>query len=368
MKKYHKNLHEASIKADLFLNRIFSSIEVTLPDIPKEEIYKYPSMIVSSHRSHMDYILIGIQLDKIGMKNLRFAAGDNLTNMPYLGKIFRSWGAFSVYRAQAMKKSYINQLCRQVVKMLKDDDNIIVFPEGGRSYGGSMMDIKGGIIAANIFAQHESPDEKHMFLPIAVSYERLPEILYFNMLKKGKALLKNKPGFIGRMIGNFYYFGADLLAFAKFLSAPKFKRKYGHVYIDIGKPFAVSDITDVCANFNSSMKSEFAAHKLSLQESAVIIKKEISKLYRLLPMHFLAKVLQDKSTLNRLEAARAIEKLRKNLHPDYYNLKSIKDLSAAQIVRIGIRQLKYTNSIRILRKNISVKNRFYIDYYAAAFE
>lgn len=368
MKEYHKNLHKASLKADLFLNRIFSSIEVSLPDIPSEELSKYPTMVVSSHRSHMDYILIGIELDKAGMKNLRFAAGDNLTNMPYVGKVFRSWGAFSVYRAQAMKRSYISKLSQQVVGMLEDGDNIIVFPEGGRSYKGNMMDIKGGIIAANIFAQHSSPGNTYNFLPIAISYERLPEILYFNMLKKGKALLKDKPGIIGRLIGNFYYFGADLFAFAKFLSAPKFKRKYGHVYIDIGKPIAVSDITDVQKNFNSSMKSEFAAHKVALQESSIRIKSEIAKLYRLLPMHFVAKVLKEKNVCKRLEAARAVDKIIKSIDPAEYNLKSVSNLSAAEIVRIGIRQLKYTNSVRTLRKNISVKNESFINYYAAALE
>ncbi len=368
MKEYHKNLHKASLKADLFLNRIFSSIEVSLPNIPQEDISKFPTMVVSSHRSHMDYILIGIELDKVGMKNLRFAAGDNLTNMPYVGKVFRSWGAFSVYRAQSMKRSYISKLSKQVVDMLENGDNIIVFPEGGRSYKGNMMDIKGGVIAANIFAQFKSPENIHNFLPIAISYERLPEILYFNMLKKGKALLKDNPGIIGKIIGNFYYFGADLFAFAKFLSAPKFKRKYGHVYIDIGKPLAVSDITDVKANFNSSMKSEFASHKVSLQESSVRIKKEIAKLYRLLPMHFVAKVLKEKPVCKRLEAAREVEKIRKNLDSQEYNLKSVSHLSAAEIVRIGIRQLKYTNSIRTLRKNISIKNQSFIDYYAAALD
>lgn len=368
MKEYQKNLHRASLKADLFLNKIFSSIEVSLPDIPVEDIYKYPSMVVSSHRSHMDYILIGIQLDKVGLKNLRFAAGDNLTNMPYVGKIFRSWGAFSVYRAQAMKRSYISKLSRQVVGMLNDGDNIIVFPEGGRSYAGNMMDMKGGIIAANIFAQHESPEKPHMFLPIAVSYERLPEILYFNMLKKGKALLKDNPGIFGKLIGSFYYFGADLFAFAKFLSAPKFKRKYGHVYIDIGKPIPVSEITDVSKNYNDKMKSEFAAHKTSLQESSIKIKEEISKLYRILPMHILAKVLKERRVCNRLQAARAVESLKKSLEDETHNLKSVSSLSAAEIVRIGIRQLKYTSAVRTVRKNISIKNQSYIDYYAAALD
>ncbi len=55
-------------------------------------------MIVSSHRSHLDYILLGIHCSKLGYRNLRFAAGDNLTRMPYIGTKFASLGAFPIYR------------------------------------------------------------------------------------------------------------------------------------------------------------------------------------------------------------------------------------------------------------------------------
>lgn len=368
MKQYQIALHSAAQKATLFLNRIFTTIELVGPELGEGALPENPVMVVSSHRSHLDYILIGMMLDKVGLRNLRFAAGDNLTNMPYVGKNFRAWGAFSVYRSQATKRSYILKLAHQVVEMLETGDNIIVFPEGGRSYSGKMLEMKTGIIASNIFAAHKNPSLNPFFLPIAVSYERLPEIRYFDILNKGKMLLKENPGLIKKLLGNILYFGADLYAFALFLSAPWFRRKYGKVYIDIGKPLPLSEVCDIEKNFDPSMKNEFSQHKKSLAECSTRIQKEIIQLYRILPMHILAAVLKKQGPLSRPAAVKAVAKMKKQLAEKGLNLKTVSPLSPADIVRLGIRQLKYTKSIKTSMRQIRIKKQTYIDYYAAATE
>ena len=365
MRDYHKAIKKSSISADIFLKKIFTEIDVEVPSISQDELHKYPTMIVSSHRSHLDYILIGINLTKLGFSNLRFAAGDNLTNMPYVGKKFRSWGAFSVYRAMAMKRSYLIKLSNQVAEMLVDGDNIIVFPEGGRSYSGEMLDIKGGVIAAAILAQYQNPDLDIKYLPIAVSYEKLPEIRYFSRLKKGKKILSEKPNFVNKILGNFNYFGADLFAFAKFLLAPKFRQKYGKVYIDIGEPISINEITDIKANFNSTSKSPFAAHKRSLAEAGTFIKQKITELYRILPLHIVSKILLDSKDIEVKHIEKLVDGLRKQLSKENMNLKTLSNYTNSEIVSIGLEQLQYTNAVIVDNGIVKIKQKLFIEYYSA---
>ena len=162
----------------------------------------------------MDYILLGIHCSKLGYRDLRFAAGDNLIRMPYLGPKFSSLGAFPIYRDRVMSRKYILGLCEDVAAMLDNGDNVIVFPEGGRSYSGAMLKMKAGLIAANIIAQFRSPQRRHYYLPFTVSYEVLPEIGYLSCLEKGRRLRRGKHGLLTRAAGSFFYWGADLTALA----------------------------------------------------------------------------------------------------------------------------------------------------------
>ena len=103
MKEYHTTLHNVSAPVEAFMQKIFTTINIDGPAIPPEKINENPTMAVCTHRSHLDYILLGMVLHQLHLNNLRFAAGDNLTNLPFLGRKFRSLGAFTVYRANAHK-------------------------------------------------------------------------------------------------------------------------------------------------------------------------------------------------------------------------------------------------------------------------
>jgi len=194
-KEYHRRI--ASVKAAVndFFDRNFTETRIDGPRLDAEELQKSPVMFVSTHRSHVDYFLAGISFFKMGFRNLRFAAGDNLTKLPYIGPRFLAFGAFAVARDGGFERNYVRNLCAQVVKMLEDGDAVLVFPEGGRSYTGAMLDIKGGILNAALMTQAANPNKDVYLLPAAISYECPPDVPFFPTLLKGRRCARSQATF-----------------------------------------------------------------------------------------------------------------------------------------------------------------------------
>lgn len=366
MRQYQQCLQSIANPVNSFFRKTFSKIIFDGPKFPAETVNLNPTMVVCTHRSHLDYIMIGNELHKAGMKNMRFAAGDNLTNLPIIGKKFRSYGAFPVYRAHSRRRNYVFELTRQVMDMLDNQDNIILFPEGGRSYDGSMKELKGGILAASILAQYRSANRTYEYLPMAVSYERLPELVYFDLLQEGKELRSQKGGFIKKIQGDLYYYGADLLAFAVFIVAHRFGKNYGEVYIDYGAPIPVNNIVNLQENYEPNAKNEFFAHKTSIQKTSDAIYKQFLQLYRILPMHVVAEILIDKGTCGKNELIQHIPYLVESLQKKQRNCKTLNVLSREQIAEKGIEQLVYSKALSVKAGMLSAKHIKHLQYYAAA--
>jgi glycerol-3-phosphate O-acyltransferase len=365
MNNYHQGLQSVVEPTTSLLESTFNHLYINGPEIPNEVCHS-PTMIVSSHRSHADYFILGEKFHRLGINNLRFAAGDNLTKFPIIGKKFLSYGAFAVERNRTSGKNYVRTLCDQVVGMVEKGDNIIVFPESGRSYYGSMLEARGVILSAHIIAQYRHPETKHFMIPVTISYEQLPELLYFKMLQRGKRLRKESRNIFSKAYGDLLYFGSDLLAFGKFMNASKFGVHYGDVYIDYGHPFVVQDVVDLKANYKTAARDELSGHRESVQQICNHLFKQMVSLYRVLPMHLVASIL--KQTGSPVSSARAAElagPLSEKLQQSGRNCRSIIELPATQIIEKGIQQLIVMKSITIKNQAITVTNASVIDYYAA---
>jgi 1-acyl-sn-glycerol-3-phosphate acyltransferase len=351
---------------DRFFGRAFSKTHVNRTGFSPEMFKDSMVMVVSTHRSQTDYFLFGWVLFKSGIKYLRIAAGDNLTNLPFIGKKFSSFGAFPVRRDMAFRKNYVRQLCLDVVSMLENHEPILLFPEGGRSYGGNMMEPKGGILLSAVLAQARNPDKKVYLLPGAVSYEHLPELPYFEMLGKGKGMRKKSNNFFRRFIGTLYYFGADIIAFSKLMLRTRLGLHQGEVYVDIGAPIAVKDIVDVKANFNAAARDEFSGHQASMRIICGRLYGVFQSLYRLLPEHVVAGALKGNPSLSKTAVVAALQTIVGSLRDRNRNTTALDGLDGDRILAVGVKQLRYFKAIDVRGDNIFIKKQFIIDYFAAA--
>jgi 1-acyl-sn-glycerol-3-phosphate acyltransferase len=366
-RSYHDEVAKVSDGIIAFFKKTFSEVHFEGPPFDPAEVQRSPVMFVGTHRSHADYFFIGSNFLKLGFRNIRFAAGDNLTRLPWIGPRFLTFGAFAVARDSGFDRNYVRRLCAQVIKMLEDGDSVLVFPEGGRSYGGSMLEIKGGILNAALMLQAASPERDVFLVPAAISYDCPPDLPYFPLLLKGKTLRKHSNGFFKRTLGSVYYFGADIMAFLPFLFAHYFGRRYGALYMDYGTPVSVRSIVDLEANRVPNARDEFAAHLASLDIVGERVRKMFVAAYRILPVHLVSAAIKtggaDVIDPAALEAGAAA--MKESLAGEGRNCKTIGALSPREIVSKGIEQLRKLKAVKVTRKGMHIRKAFIIDYFAA---
>ena len=366
MKSYHNEVNKVRKSIHAFFDKAFVPFEINGPDVstlcgPKSGVF-----VVSSHRSHTDYFMMGLIMHERGVANIRFAAGDNLTNMPILGPRFQAWGAFTVERDSSLQRSYVRNLCEKVVGMLADGDSILVFPEGGRSYGGGMMEIRSGITAAGILAQERDPSRTIYYIPAAISYERPPELAFFPMVKAGKNLRKPAKNVFQRLIGALLYFGGDMLPFALFLLLPRFGKRYGGAYLDYGSPVKLTDWVDFAAAKDAGARDDFSAHRGSMQVLSKKIAEALRSLYRILPAHVLASIIIDRGATTVEQARGLCPEVVAELNKLGRNCTTINTLTPEQIVESGCAVMKSFGALRAKGGVLVVRKPWIVRYYAAA--
>jgi 1-acyl-sn-glycerol-3-phosphate acyltransferase len=359
-------MNHVAYKVGRFLDRTFKDVHREGPSISPEQIRKLSIMPVCTHRSQIDYFILGCFLHSIGVHRVRYAAGDNLTGLPILGARFQDCGAFPVSRSRVRNRAYVRSLCEQVVGMLAGGDSVVVFPEGGRSYLGRMMDMKSGLIGACVMAQWRNPEDEFAFFPVAISYERVPELSYFDMLRKGRDIRATNGNLLNRLRGNAYYFGADLLAFSKFMLASRTSAHYGTVYVDHGEPLAVRALVDLDALYDAGARDEFSALRRAMQKAGEHLHRHFLRLYRLLPSHVLSVVLQTTPETSRMSAVNRIGEIVSDLNAQDRNTKSLNCLTEQQILDHGTAQLTALKAIACKRDRLAVRRPTIIQYHAAS--
>jgi glycerol-3-phosphate O-acyltransferase len=304
----------------------------------------------------------------MGFKNLRFAAGDNLTKLPYIGPRFKAFGAFTVSWDSAFERNYVGKLCAEVVNVLENRDAVLVFPEGGRSYTGSMLDIKGGVLNAALLSQAANPQGDVYLFPVAVSYDYPPDLPYFPLLLKGKKYRKKSNNFFTRLLGSVYYFGADILAFVPFLLTKHLPRSYGSIYMDYEAPVSVKSLVDLEANRVSKARDEFSAHRVSLDKVSGQIYKKFLSLYRILPVHAVCAAIKTQN--NNPVSVSALEesagKIKDTASKAERNCKTLNALTNAQIVTDGLEKLRKLKAVKIAGGAVTVRKPHIIDYFSSA--
>lgn len=194
---------------------------------------------ISNHVSHADYMTLWYQFYKQGSKMPRIAAGKNL-DLPWLKKFadIGKLGAFWVdrERIKASDKEAVSGLNGSMTEILKDREDILIFPEGGRSYNNHIFDrYKTGILKRSL-RLGDDPE----IVSIAVDYTKRIEEDYFKALAWSK-----RQGKWGRRL----YVGIDTFAFAK----AYLLREDRTAFINAGQPKKLSEIVSDPQDIKSAL-------------------------------------------------------------------------------------------------------------------
>ena len=120
-------------------------IRIVMPTMVKgvENLPKSGAMLCPNHSSNWDPVLVFISLP--GDYNLRTMAKHTLFNVPVLGWIIEKLGGFPVDRG-----SMDIQAVKTAMQAVKDDGNLMIFPEGQRVSAEGEVEAKGGVAVIGI--------------------------------------------------------------------------------------------------------------------------------------------------------------------------------------------------------------------------
>ncbi|MBS2019440.1 MAG: 1-acyl-sn-glycerol-3-phosphate acyltransferase [Deltaproteobacteria bacterium] len=137
-------------------------------------------VLLPSHKSHVDYIILSRLFFRANMPVPLVAAGDNLSFFP-LGPVLRRAGAFFIRRSFKGDRLYGAVVDAYMRRLLKDGWPLEFFLEGGRSRTGKLLPPKLGLLSIVVDAvlgaesSAEGAGRKVYFCPISIGYERLVE-------------------------------------------------------------------------------------------------------------------------------------------------------------------------------------------------
>ena len=201
------------------MKRIFSSIEVHRLAEITEDAKRHPIVLVPSHRSYFDFLILSCLFYQNYLVPPHIAARENMAFGPF-GFLFRRMGAFF------LRKSFDDPLYKEVFRayvayLVNEGFTQEFFIEGGRSRTGKTLAPRLGMLSWDVDAFLESERRDLFFVPIAISYERLVE--ESGMIEELAGGEKTEESVLG------------LLRARKYL-----QRRFGSAHVSFGEPISLA--------------------------------------------------------------------------------------------------------------------------------
>lgn len=132
-------------------------------------------LLVPTHQSNIDSILIGYVIYLMGLPPFAYGAGLNLFSNPVLSFFMSNLGAYTVDR-QKTNRIYKSVLKNYSIRILREGIHSIFFPAGGRVRSGAIESkLKLGLLGTALEAQIENlqegnPNPNIYIVPMTTSY------------------------------------------------------------------------------------------------------------------------------------------------------------------------------------------------------
>jgi glycerol-3-phosphate O-acyltransferase len=161
------------------LHRIFDGLEVDEAGLEgvRQAAHRGPIILVPSHKSHIDYLVLSSLFAENDLVPPHIAAGANLSFFP-LGFLFRRAGAFFLRRSFKGDRLYGVVFRGYVRRLLREGYSVEFFIEGGRSRTGKLLAPKLGLLGMIVEAALEDDGgrARHaQLVPVSIGYEKVIE-------------------------------------------------------------------------------------------------------------------------------------------------------------------------------------------------
>ena len=183
-----------------------------------------PLVVLPSHKSHLDYLVISYLFYTNGGAVPHIAAGSNLNFFP-LGNVFRRAGAFFIRRSFKQDEIYARTLRAYLLKLLKEGHTVEFFIEGGRSRTGKLLKPRYGLLGHVVDAVAAGQVHDVALCPTAVGYEVIVEgQSYARELSGGNKTSEN----VGQLFG----------------AATVLRERFGRVHVSFSDPLSLRELLE----------------------------------------------------------------------------------------------------------------------------
>ncbi len=212
----------------------------------REAMERYPGILLWSHRSNLDTLVLAAALQEQGIPPAHLFAGINMAFGP-MGAIMRRAGVIFIRRSTADDPLYKYVLREYVGYVLEKRFNLSWSIEGTRSRTGKMLPPRLGLLSYAADAYLQGRVDDIALLPVSITFDQLHEIAEYAEYARGAA--KKPEGF------------SWLYGFIKAQGA----RHYGKVYVRFGEPVLLGDFLGPAGG---PVAVDPAARRLALQKTA----------------------------------------------------------------------------------------------------
>lgn len=207
-------------------NTIFRGIDVRPEDVERirQAQREGVAVLVPSHRSHLDYVLLSSVLNDNDVVIPHVIAGENLSFFP-LGALFRSFGAIFIKRSFRGDRIFPVLFQAYLTHLFREGYTVEFFIEGGRSRTGKCLPPKLGVLGLTVEAGVEACFGRSLgevtYLPVAITYEQVAEEEPYAAELSGAEKKRE-----------------DVSALMR--AARVVFKQYGRVYVRVGEPVRLS--------------------------------------------------------------------------------------------------------------------------------
>lgn len=199
--------------------RIYGGIEVDGMGGVRKALRGMPLVILPSHKSHLDYLLLSYVFYLNGLTPPHIAAGVNLNFWP-MGVFFRHTGAFFIRRSSRQDPAYGRALRAYVQRLMKDGHTLEFFIEGGRSRTGKLLRPRYGLLGHVVDAVVMGHVHDAALCPTAIGYELIVEgQSYAKELSGGSKEAEN----VGQLVN----------------AAMVLRERFGRVHVSFAEPLSL---------------------------------------------------------------------------------------------------------------------------------
>ena len=185
-----------------------------------------PVILMPTHRSYMDFLIVSYVFFTYGLKCPHVAAVEDFLSLSLVHKLLRSSGAFFLpKKGSEHRELHKTILSEYIQNLLVDESWLEIYIEGARSKVGKMLSPKFGLLSIVTDAFFDRKVNDCQIVPITINYDRVVEGESFPLELLGEAKMQE-----------------SLLRLVR--AAKVLTKNFGRVYIELTEPISLKQYTE----------------------------------------------------------------------------------------------------------------------------